>query len=107
MPENSLQQTILTSKNPGDTMTIQNSWMGSQILSGAQHKSLHMPFKKKEAFRIEEENNKLIDRIMNAHSSIKFRDYESDFNKHLQIKKQIKKSDPIPLETIIRKKKKM
>jgi hypothetical protein len=30
-----------------------------------QIKSLHLPFKKKEAIRIDEENQKMIDRIIN------------------------------------------
>lgn len=42
-------------------------------------KSLHMPFKKKEAYRIDEENKKMIDRIMNANAIISTKKYENDF----------------------------
>jgi hypothetical protein len=34
-----------------------------------------MPYKKKEAYRIDEENQKMIDRIMNAGSSIPLKKY--------------------------------
>ena len=48
-----------------------------------------MPYKKKEMFRIEEENTKLIERITNANSSIQFRKFENDYNKHLKMKKKL------------------
>lgn len=41
-----------------------------------------MPFKKKEAYRIDEENKRMIDRIMNANASIATKKYENDFKKH-------------------------
>ncbi len=64
-------------------------------------------YKKKEATRIDEENSRMIDRIMNANAVIPpLKLMETDYSKHLQIKKNIQKSQPIPLEQIIKKKQK-
>jgi hypothetical protein len=38
-----------------------------------------MPYKKKEALRIDEENQKMIERIMNANSSLPNKKLEVDF----------------------------
>lgn len=50
---------------------------------------------------------KLIDRITNANASIKFKKFEDDYARHLKFKKQIQKQNPIPIERIVLKKKKM
>ena len=42
-------------------------------------KSLHMPYKKKEAQRIDDENQKMIERIMNVGSSLPIKKLEDDF----------------------------
>lgn len=53
--------------------------MHSMFLGPNQQKSLHMPFRKKEATRIDEENQKMIERIMHANSSIAAKKLEKDF----------------------------
>jgi hypothetical protein len=51
-----------------------------------------MPYKKKEAQRIDEENSKMIERIMNANSSLGVKKLEEDYQNHLKLKKILKKS---------------
>ena len=46
-----------------------------------------MPFKKKEATRIDEENQKIIDRITNASSTISTKRLNDEYIKHIKIKK--------------------
>ena len=66
-----------------------------------------MPFRKREATRIDEENQKMIERIMHAHPSIPLKKLESDYKNHLQLKKILQKSSPIPVERIIQRKNKL
>lgn len=71
-------------------------------------KSLHMPFRKKEASRIDEENQRMIERIMKANSSIPaVKLLEKDFQQHLNLRKIIQKSQPIPIEKLLQKKHKL
>lgn len=65
-----------------------------------------MPFRKREATRIDEENQRMIERIMKANSSIPFKKLEKDYQNHLQFKKIIQKSQPMPVERLIQKKQK-
>lgn len=65
-----------------------------------------MPYRKREANRIDEENQKMIERIMNANSSIPLKKLEKEFQNHLQLKKIIQKSQPIPVEKLLQKKQK-
>jgi len=53
-------------KQPNGTLFV------SQISSTNQShlRSLHMPYRKKEATRIDEENQKMIERIMKANSAV-------------------------------------
>jgi len=48
----------------------------------------------------------MIERIMNAGPLIPVKKYEVDFNKHLQFKNNIKKSQPIPVDFLVKKKQK-
>jgi hypothetical protein len=50
-------------------------------------KSLHLPYRKREATRIDEENQKMIERIMHANPSIQNNKLEKDFQNHLNHKK--------------------
>ena len=67
-------------------------------------KSLHMPYKKKEALRIDEENQKMIERIMHAYPTQPLKKLEDDFQYHLKLKKILQKSQPIPVEKLLLKK---
>lgn len=64
-------------------------------------KSLHMPLRKREATRIDEENQKMIERIMNAGSTMPMKQLEKDFQNHLNLKKIIQRSNPLPVEKLI------
>lgn len=46
-----------------------------------------MPFKRKEAFRIDDENQKMIERITNAGTTIPFKKLEKSYEEHLKHKK--------------------
>lgn len=70
-------------------------------------KSLHMPLRKREANRIDEENQKMIERIMNAGSTMPIRQLEKDYQNHLGFKKIIQRSNPLPVEKLIQKKQKI
>jgi hypothetical protein len=65
------------------------SKMGSMFLKNnqSQMKSLHMPYKKKEAHRIDEENSKMIERIMHANPSLPLKKLQDDFQNHLKLRK--------------------
>lgn len=69
--------------------TISTNKQSSQFLSANPHhlKSLHMPYKKKEAYRIDDENQKLIDRITNAGTTISTKKLEKEYEEHLKHKK--------------------
>lgn len=60
-----------------------------------------MPYKKREATRIDEENQRMIERIMNANSTMPIKQLEKDYQNHLNLKKIIAKSQPIPVEKLI------
>lgn len=51
-----------------------------------------MPYKKREATRIDEENQRMIERIMNANSTMPIKQLEKDYQNHLNLKKIIAKS---------------
>jgi hypothetical protein len=55
--------------------------------SSAYLKSLNMPYKKREAVRIDDDNLKMIDRIMQTASAIPSKKFEDDYSKHLKVKK--------------------
>lgn len=80
--------------------------MGGAGNSSAYLKSLNMPYKKREAVRIDGDNLKMIDRIMQTSSAIPNKKFEDDYSKHLNFKKQIMKANPIPVEKILMKKQK-
>jgi hypothetical protein len=79
---------------------------GAASNSSAFLKSLNMPYKKREAVRIDGDNLKMIDRIMQTSSAIPSKKFEDDYSKHLKVKKQIMKANPIPVEKILMKKQK-
>ena len=60
-----------------------------------------MPFRKKEAFRIDEENQRMIERIMNAHPSLHLKKMENDYQNHLQIKRNLMRNIPLPIDKLI------
>ncbi|CDW83093.1 UNKNOWN [Stylonychia lemnae] len=98
---------------PSDSQFLHETKQGSQFLSqmsannNSQLKSLHMPFRKREATRIDEENQRMIDRIMHANPSLPNKKLEKDYQNHLQLKKIIQKANPIPVEKLIQRKNKL
>ena len=60
-----------------------------------------MPYKKKEAFRIDDENQKMIERITNAGTSMPIRKLEKEYEEHLRRKKLIQKTQPLPIEKLL------
>ena len=52
-------------------------------------RSLNMPFRKREAYRIDEENQKMIERIMNAKPGLHNIKMENDYLQHKKLKKNI------------------
>lgn len=66
-----------------------------------------MPYRKREANRIDEENQRMIERIMKANPSIPLRKLEKDYKHHLSLKKLIQRSSPIPIEKLLHRKQKM
>eukprot|EP00347_Sterkiella_histriomuscorum_P021413 403334060 len=99
----------LTANNQNMQNTRQgNSHFLSQISStnNSHLKSLHMPLRKREATRIDDENQKMIDRIMHANSTMPIKKLEKDYQNHLNLKKIIQKSQLMPVEKLLLKRQK-
>lgn len=81
--------------------------VGSQMSYGpmAKIKSLHLPFKKKEAMRIDDENQKMIERIVNTRSVISLKHQDDDWARHQLLVKQLHaQSSQEQIQKIMKKK---
>ena len=92
-----------------NSQIINSKLQGSSVILASSNslaylKSLNMPYKKREAERIDGDNLRMIERIMQTGSAIPSKQYEDDYSKHLRVKKQIMKANPIPIEKILMKK---
>lgn len=82
----------------GVTKHQHSTFLLNKSQSFNQLKSLHMPLKRREAQRIDDENAKMIDRIMNTNSTHPLKKLQDDFKQHLKFKKIIQKNKPMPVE---------
>lgn len=78
-----LQSPLGVPSDPTDSQANQTSTSkpGSQfLLNNVNHlKSLNMPYKKKEAYRIDDENQRMIERITQVNTSIPVKKLEREY----------------------------
>ncbi|CDW85955.1 UNKNOWN [Stylonychia lemnae] len=80
------------------------------VMSGAKsamlvQRSLHYVSKKREAERIDYENKKIMSHILKQAPAVSVKKLEQEYRKRLQFKKILQKTQPLPIEGFIRKRK--